>query len=71
MKQYCMQNTFLGDIPKPNRERCEKRLAAPEITIMRYAARHWAVYLNDDLLAVTVYKKGALAVGKVLARTLV
>lgn len=33
-----------------------------ETTITRYGARHWAVYLNGQLLAVTVYKKGALAV---------
>jgi hypothetical protein len=63
-----MQNKFLDDIPKPNCGECEKRLAAPEITITRYAARHWAVYLNGDLVAVTVYKKGALAVGTVLTR---
>jgi hypothetical protein len=71
MKQYRMQNTIFDDIPKPNRGPCEKRLTAPGITITRYAARHWAVYLNGDLLAVTVYKKGALAIGKVLARPFV
>ena len=29
-------------------------------------SRYWAVYLDDDLLAVTVYKKGALAVSLLL-----
>jgi hypothetical protein len=33
-----------------------------ESTISRYGARHWAIYVNGELLAVTVYKKGALAV---------
>ena len=32
------------------------------ITIEPYGNRYWAVYINGQLLAVTVYKKGALAV---------
>jgi hypothetical protein len=34
--------------------------------VTRYGARHWAVYYNGQLLAVTVYKKGALAVKNAL-----
>ena len=34
--------------------------------VSRYGSRYWAVYLNDELLAATVYKKGALAVQNVL-----
>lgn len=34
--------------------------------VTRYGARHWAVYYNDQLLVVTVYKKGALAVKNAL-----
>jgi hypothetical protein len=34
--------------------------------VRRYGERHWAVYVNDELLAVTVYKKGALAVQNLL-----
>jgi hypothetical protein len=30
--------------------------------------RYWAVYLNGELLAVTVYKKGAFAIAEALAR---
>jgi len=30
--------------------------------------RYWAVYLDGELLAVTVYKKGAVAVAQALAR---
>jgi hypothetical protein len=33
-----------------------------ETKVERYGGRYWAVYLNGELLAVTVYKKGALAV---------
>ena len=29
-------------------------------------SRHWAVYRNDELLCVTVYKKGAYAVKEAL-----
>jgi hypothetical protein len=32
------------------------------ISVTRYGTRNWAVYLNGELLAVTVYKKGALAI---------
>jgi hypothetical protein len=34
--------------------------------IARYGTRFWAVYLNGELLAVTVYKKGAVAVQNAL-----
>ena len=37
--------------------------------VTRYGSRYWAVYLNGELLAVTVYKKGALAVQQALGRT--
>jgi hypothetical protein len=32
------------------------------ITITRYGRRHWAVYQQGDLLCVTLYKRGAIAV---------
>lgn len=32
------------------------------VTITRYGARYWAVWLDGQLLAVTVYLKGARAV---------
>lgn len=31
-----------------------------------YSTRHWAVFVNGDLLAVTLYRKGALAVARTL-----
>ncbi len=31
-----------------------------------YATRFWAVFVNGELLAVTVYRKGALAVAKAI-----
>lgn len=37
------------------------------IEVTKYhRSRHWAVYLDGELLAVTVYKKGALAVAATL-----
>ena len=36
------------------------------LRVERYGDRNWAIYLDDDLLAVTVYKKGVLAVAMVL-----
>ena len=36
------------------------------VSIERYGRRNWAVYLNGELLVVTVYLKGALAVRNAL-----
>ena len=34
-----------------------------DISVSRYGkTRYWAVWINDDLLAVTVYKKGAITI---------
>ena len=38
--------------------------------VKRYGSCYWAVYLNGELLAVTVYKKGALAVQQALRTAL-
>ena len=38
------------------------------IEITRYGNRNWAVWLDGELLAVTVYKKGAQAVAHALTR---
>ena len=35
--------------------------------VTKYGSRNWAVYLDGDLLAVTVYKKGAIAVAETVA----
>ena len=32
------------------------------VTITRYGSRHWAVWLDGELLVVALYKKGATAV---------
>jgi hypothetical protein len=46
---------------------------APDIIVTRYfakggyATRFWAIYLNGELLAVTVYRKGAIAIAQKLA----
>jgi len=36
------------------------------IEITKYGGRNWAIYFNGELLAVTVYKKGALAIAATL-----
>ncbi len=38
------------------------------VTVERYSDRTWAVYVNGDLLCVTMYKKGAYAVKALLER---
>ena len=38
------------------------------IEITRYGNRNWAVWLDGELLVVTVYKKGATAVAHALIR---
>ena len=43
-------------------------LAQGPVEITRYGNRNWAVWLDGELLAVTVYKKGATAVADVLTR---
>ena len=40
------------------------------IEITRYGTRNWAVWLDGELLAVTVYKKGATAVVSTITRLL-
>ena len=46
---------------------------SPDIIVTRYfamggyATRFWAIYLNGELLAVTVYRKGAIAIAQKLA----
>jgi len=50
----------------------EKAVHGPEIRVCRYRqTRYWSVWISDRLLAVTVYKKGALAIRDALlqART--
>ena len=42
--------------------------ASKRVEITRYGSRNWAVWLDGDLLAVTVYKKGATAVAHALTR---
>ena len=32
------------------------------VTITKYGSRYWAVWLDGELLAVTLYKKGARAI---------
>ena len=34
-----------------------------------YATRYWAIYVDGELLAVTVYRKGAEAIADMLRKT--
>ena len=52
--------------PPPTKESAAQAVEL-QTSVTRYGSRYWAVYLNGQLLAVTVYKKGALAVQNALA----
>ena len=41
-----------------------------QIEVSKYGNRNWAVYVNGELLAVTVYKKGANAIVSFLHRVM-
>ena len=46
---------------------CKKAKIFGEIRIEKYRkTRYWALWLGEELLAVTVYKKGAIAVKNIL-----
>ena len=36
------------------------------LTVTKYGQRYWAVWLDGDLLAVTLYKKGARSVASAI-----
>ena len=38
------------------------------VSVTRYGQRNWAVWLNGELLAVTLYLKGARAVASAITR---
>lgn len=40
----------------------------PVVTITRYGIRYWAVWLDGELLAVTLYLKGARAVASAITK---
>lgn len=39
---------------------------SPNEVIVRRYGRYWAVYLDSELLALVVYKKGALSIKRLL-----
>lgn len=47
---------------------CNVRVMKLLIEVRRYGKRNWAVYEGGELLAVTVYKKGAMAIVERLSR---
>jgi hypothetical protein len=36
------------------------------VMVSKYKGRYWAVFLNDQLIAVTVYKKGAVEIQRLI-----
>ncbi len=38
------------------------------LSIIKYGSRHWAVFLDGELLAVTLYLKGARAVASAITK---
>ena len=40
----------------------------PVVSITKYGCRHWAVWLDGELLAVTLYLKGARAVASAITK---
>jgi hypothetical protein len=57
-------------LPDPAPVQLAEHVPSPayEVTIDRYGDRNFAVYLDGELLAVTVYKKGARAVADAITR---
>lgn len=46
-----------------------ENLISDDISVEKYeGTRYWAVWINGKLLAVTVYKKGAMAIRNALSR---
>ena len=41
----------------------------PKIEVKRYKTRYWAVWKSDELIAVTLYKKGAEKVAWLLSNS--
>lgn len=42
------------------------KTSAMSIEIKRYGNRYWSIWLHGELIAVTVYKKGAVAVAHLI-----
>ena len=50
------------DSAQADRSQC-REVQTDYVSVNRYReTRYWAVWVNDELLAVTVYKKGAIAI---------
>ena len=56
----CEVHTLLVSMEKPE-------TATRDIRVEKYkGTRYWPVWLGEELLAVTVYKKGAMAIKEIL-----
>lgn len=46
-----------------------EKLTIKDIRVEKYrGTRYWSVWLGEELLAVTVYKKGAMAIKEILVK---
>jgi hypothetical protein len=45
-----------------------KQMTKMKIEIQKYGFRHWGIYVDGELLAVTLYKKGAKAIETLLLK---
>jgi len=58
--------TMSKDLPA---SRCNRKASPGDVRVEKYkGTRYWAVWINGELLAVTVYKKGAVAVKETISR---
>jgi hypothetical protein len=81
-KEVKQLNSLVGDAAKANVDDFEERdliseqqklnsiptLNKMDIEVKKYSERTWAVYVNNELLCVTVYLKGANAVKNMLEK---
>jgi len=63
--QHCAKTpvVFSLGIAVPPQSR-EHNSGSTAVVVRRYGSRNWAVYEDGELLCVTVYKKGAVAVAQ-------
>jgi hypothetical protein len=61
--------------PPSRKQRAPIRAPEPRVEVKRYqkeagwTTRYWAIYVDGNLLAVVLYRKGAEAIAAILAKT--
>jgi len=62
------QNSSLSRVPLRSSRSSQSKYIIMHTTIEKYGNRNWAVRIDGELLAVTVYKKGAKAIVEFVER---